>query len=291
MGVVEYIEAILPHGFESVQITFGGSAAGIDLKRLARRVNDVVSGSGAVVSSLGIYGNPLGGDAAAKAARGSWRRLIDSAHLFGSDLVCGFTGAISDKPIDRNIKAFAKFFGPLQERAAANGVRIAFENCSMGGTWRSPRRNIALDPAAWELMFDAIPSDNVGLEWEPCHQMVRLIDPVPQLRKWVGKVFHVHGKDATVMWDVIREYGMQGPKRTAYHRTPGFGDSNWADIISILRMGGFEGSIDIEGWHDPVYRGELEMMGQIRGLEYLKGCRGGPYVAYPPLEGARSQAR
>ena len=25
-----------------------------------------------------------------------------------------------------------------------------------------------------------------------------LIDPIAQLRQWVGKVFHLHGKDATV---------------------------------------------------------------------------------------------
>jgi hypothetical protein len=41
------------------------------------------------------------------------------------------------------------------------------------------------------------------------------------------------------------------------------------------------GSIDIEGWHDPVYRGELEMMGQVHGLNYLKQCRGGSWVPNP----------
>ena len=60
----------------------------------------------------------------------------------------------------------------------------------------------------------------------------------------------------------------------AYHRTPGYGDSNWTDIISDLRMGGFRGCIDIEGWHDPVVRDELEMSGQVRALNYLKDCRG-----------------
>ena len=60
----------------------------------------------------------------------------------------------------------------------------------------------------------------------------------------------------------------------AHHRTPGFGDSNWTDIISVLRMAGFQGSIDIEGWHDPVMNGENEMTGQVRGLNYLKSCRG-----------------
>ena len=33
--------------------------------------------------------------------------------------------------------------------------------------------------------------------------------------------------------------------------------------------------IAIEGWHDPVYRNELEITGQVRALDYLKQCRGG----------------
>jgi sugar phosphate isomerase/epimerase len=134
------------------------------------------------------------------------------------------------------------------------------------------------------MMFASIPSENVGLQWEPCHQMVSLIDPMPQLRKWVTKIYNVHGKDATVLWDVVKEYGCDGPKQFAFHRTPGFGDSNWTDIISELRRGGFTGSIDIEGWHDPVYREDLEMTGQVYALNYLKQCRGGvAYVTNPAV--------
>jgi hypothetical protein len=47
-------------------------------------------------------------------------------------------------------------------------------------------------------------------------------------------------------------------------------------------MAGFKGSIDIEGWHDPVYKGELEYVGQVHALNYLKNCRGGIWV--PNLE-------
>jgi sugar phosphate isomerase/epimerase len=151
----------------------------------------------------------------------------------------------------------------------------------MKGTWDHGDWNIAHAPTAWEMMFDAVPSPALGLEWEPCHQMVSLVDPLPQLRKWVHKVFHVHGKDATVMWDVIRTSGIRGGQQYVYHRTPGFGDTNWNDVITILRLGGFHGSIDIEGWHDPVYRDELEMTGQVRALNYLKECRGGPFVPNP----------
>ena len=274
------IAQILPHGFESFSLTFWKTLEGADLKKLAARVKDALAGSDAIISSVCIFGDPLAGDDLAKATRAGWRKLIDAAELFGCDMVCGFTGRVPDKPIDACIGPWAKVFGPLAKRAADKGVRLAFENCSMGGDWQSGHWNIAHGPRAWDMMFDAVDADNVGLEWEPCHQMVKLIDPMAQLRKYVGRVFHVHGKDATIMWDVIREHGIKGPEPFAFHRTPGFGDSNWTDIISELRRGGFAGSIDIEGWHDPVYSKRLEMTGQVAGLNYLKRCRG-TYVENP----------
>jgi sugar phosphate isomerase/epimerase len=263
-----YIRQIRPYGFESFSITFWQTLQGADLEKLAREANEALAGSGAVISCIGVFGNPLGDRPIDAESRDAWTKLIDAAHLFGCNLVTGFAGRVVDRPIDESIPRYAEVFGPLAKRAADKGVRLAFENCEMGGDW-----NIAHGPSAWEMMFNAIPSENVGLEWEPCHQMVKLIDPMPQLRKWVGKILHVHGKDATVLWDVIREHGIHGNKQFAFHRTPGFGDSNWTDIISELRRGGFAGSIDIEGWHDPVYREELEMTGQVHGLNYLKQCR------------------
>ena len=47
-------------------------------------------------------------------------------------------------------------------------------------------------------------------------------------------------------------------------------------------MNGYKGLIDIEGCHDPAYRGGLEMTGQVRGLNYLKECRGGVEFAPNP---------
>jgi len=288
MQAPEYIRQMLPHGFESFSLTFWQTCENIDFKMLAREVNAVLEGSDAVISSIAIFGNPLEKDAIDKETLKGWRKCIDNAHLFGCDIVAGFTGRIRGKRIDESMKAFKRVWTPLAKRAADKGVRIAFENCDMGGTWASGDWNIAHNPTAWQMMFDAVPSDSLGLEWEPCHQMVSLIDPMPQLREWAPRIFHVHGKDATIHWDVVRKYGVHssmhgdialpGQIQTvppfAYHRTPGYGDSNWTDIISVLRQAGFQGSIDIEGWHDPVMCNELEMTGQVRALNYLKACRG-----------------
>ena len=272
----DYLRQVVKHGFESFQLTLWQYVGDVDLQRLAVDTKSAL-GANAVVSSLGIYGNPLQDERCAE----DWRKVIKACRSFSCDVVCGFAGAIEEKPVDESMQQYKKVFGELARVAEGEGVRIAFENCDMGGTWQSPRWNIAHSPAAWNLMFDAVPSDSIGLEWEPCHQMVSLIDPIAQLREWVHKVFHVHGKDATIAWDVLKRDGLRSGRQWVWHRTPGFGDTNWADVISVLRQGGFRGAIDIEGWHDPVYRDELEMTGQVRALEYLKTCRGSRFVANP----------
>jgi sugar phosphate isomerase/epimerase len=271
-----YIKQILPYGFESFQLMFWQEIGDIELERSAGEIREAM-GDKAVISSLGMFGNPLQSDDVAR----DFGRCIEAAHLFGCDIVAGFAGAIEGQPMPESMPQFKKVWGELAKRAEDNGVRIALENCDMGGWWHDVRWNIAHSPTAWEMMFNEVPSEALGLEWEPCHQMVSLIDPLPQLRHWVHKVYHVHGKDATIAWDVIRTAGIRGGKPYVWHRTPGFGDTNWSDVITILRLAGFKGSIDIEGWHDPVYKDELEMTGQVHGLNYLKRCRGGDFVPNP----------
>lgn len=169
-------------------------------------------------------------------------------------------------------------FVPLVERAAEKGVRIAFENYEMGGSRQSAGWNIPFRQDGFEVLFDALPYQNVGLEWEPAHLLLQFSDPMMNLCDWAGKIFHVHGKDATMHWAYVRRHGIHGPIPYGFHRHSGFGDTKWTDIISELRLAGFTGSIDIEGFHDPIYRDELELTGRLRALRYLKECRGGHYT-------------
>jgi len=281
MGFAEYIKFLLPFGFESFELSFWQTLGGVDLAQLADEVLEALDGSGAIISCVDVFGNPLESGEKDVETLKALETVIDNVHRFGTDMVAGFTGRMRGQSIPDSLPRFTEVWMALCDRSAKNDVKVAFENCDMGGTWETGDWNIAHNPAAWELMFDAVKAEEIGLEWEPCHQMVHLIDPIAQLAKWVDKVYHVHGKCATIRHDIIREYGIDGPKQWAFHRTPGFGDCNWTDVISILRMAGYEGSIDIEGWHDPVYRGDLEITGQVHALSYLKRCRGGDYVPLP----------
>ena len=275
------ITAIADLGFESFEPFFWQTTNGQNLEDLGKRCRDAIGDRDITISTLGMFGNPLEDREADLQTLQGWKDCIDNAHHFGAACVAGFTGRIRGKPLTDSLPAYRQVWTDLARRAADKGIKIAFENCAMDGNWATGDWNIAHNPDAWERMFNETPEDNIGLEWEPCHQMVYLIDPLPQIRKWAHKFFHVHGKDATIRWDVIREHGIFGREKFVFMRTPGFGDSNWTDIISELRLTGWSGSIDIEGWHDPVYRDALEMTGQAHALAHLKTARGGAYVAVP----------
>jgi sugar phosphate isomerase/epimerase len=279
----EYIRQLVPLGFESFQINFWQHFDGLKLSQLNEDCKTILEGTGITISTLGIYGNPLGELPEDEVTRRCWEECIDQARSFGTDLVCGFTGRVIGKSIPDSLPRFREVFSPLAKRAADRGVRLAFENCPMGGDWHRGEWNLAHNPRAWNLLFDAVPSPQLGLEWEPCHQMCQLIDPLPQLKQWTPKIFHLHGKDASLHWDVVRTEGVIGPDHFAFHRTPGFGDTDWTRVISELRRFGYRGSIDIEGWHDPVYKGDWEMTGQVHALRYLQQCRGGAIVPNPPI--------
>ena len=275
------VETWLPHfikaGFETISINFHMTLNGTDLVKLSQRVKEIIGDSGVEVTTLGLYCNPIQRESDKEALE----YCLECAPLFGASTVSTFAGAYEGKPVPEAIPKFGEVFRDLTKKAADKNLNMAIENCTMGGTWDHATCNIGFNPRAWKPMFQEVPAENFGLEWEPTHQMVQLIDPVAQLREWVPKIVHMHGKDATIDWDGVRRYGVLGASEFVYHRTPGFGDTNWRDIFTILHQNGYEGDICIEGYHDPVYRDDWEMTGQLHALHYLKWCRGGDFTPNP----------
>lgn len=273
----EWLPGFLGKGFETFSLNFHMSLEGTDLDKLALKTEKIMKGSGARISTLGYYCNPI----QYSEHRETLRYVIQMAEAFGADHVSTFAGAKEGRPVEESFQEFGKVFRELADYAEERKVKLGIENCLMDGTWEQATCNIGFHPRAWEAMFEEVKNENFGLEWEPTHQMVQLIDPVDQLRKWCKKIVHVHGKDATIDWEAVRHGGISGAVPFVWHRMPGFGDTNWRDIISILRANGYEDDICIEGYHDPVYCGEWEMTGQLHALRYLKWCRGGDFEPIP----------
>jgi len=275
-------ESWIPHmvkaGFETLSINNHMGLYGIKMEEQAPKLLDLIKDSGVEITTFGFYSNAL----QLEEHRKTMEYVIDNAHLYGAKVVSTFAGGLEGESIDAAMPKFKEVYSELAKRAEDKGVKIAFENCPMGGTWDKVTCNIAINPRAWEMMFNEVDSPAIGLEWEPAHQLIQLIDPIAQLRKWVGKVVHVHGKDASVDMAAVREYGVLcNTDWYAPERTVGFGDTDWRDIFSILHKGGYEGDICVEGYHDPVYSREWEMVGQLQALKYLKFCRGGDFVPNP----------
>ena len=58
--------------------------------------------------------------------------------------------------------------------------------------------NLARTPAIWRRMFEAIPSPNFGLNYDPSHLVMQLIDPVAPIREFGPRIFHTHAKDMRI---------------------------------------------------------------------------------------------
>jgi sugar phosphate isomerase/epimerase len=272
--MAEAIRAMAGHGFESWQPAFPLKHGPMpSLLAMADGVRRACEETGTAVSALGIYGNPLHPGELGKVSRRALREAMEAAPLMGTRVIGCFAGREPGRPVPDCMGRFQEVWAPLAEEAAERGLVFAFENCQQGGNWETGDWNLAHHPDAWALMFAAVPLPSLALEWEPAHQMCQLIDPLAQLRLWAPRVAHVHGKDANIHRQVLAQHGISGPRRFAWHRNPGFGDCDWLEIMKILRGAGSSAAIDIEGFHDPVYRGERELEGQLASLAYLRACR------------------
>ncbi|OHD77002.1 MAG: hypothetical protein A3J97_11935 [Spirochaetes bacterium RIFOXYC1_FULL_54_7] len=266
------IRQLAAQGFESFSLMYWGRVSG-DLASIASAVRQAAVETGTIVSSLAVYGNPLSGDEVGAATQAGIAALLEHAHGFGCSLVSCFAGRVPGTSVPASIEPWKAVFGPLAERAGARGLRLAFENCRMGDTWKTGKWNIAINPDAWQLMFGTLPSEVLGLEWEPCHQVEALADPLAQLKSWLPRIIHVHGKDARINRDLLAAQGLYGSTRWHQSCLPGNGDTDWCKLFRVLGSGGYTGTVDVEGWNDADWVGERELEGQLRALAYLKECR------------------
>jgi sugar phosphate isomerase/epimerase len=222
------------------------------------------------ISAIGaLYRNPLD-PAQINSARATFLRAVEVAAHIGVRTVAGFPGAVIETrtdprggnpvylPLENYLPRLLEFWEPIARIAANSGVRIAFENCPMGA-WHLPVMgfNMLARPAMWERLFNETKCENLGLEWDPSHLICQLIDPVANLRRFSSRVFHVHAKDAFINRELLQTWGICH-EGVAEHRFPGLGEANWAEIIHTLLRTGYDSDLNVEGWHDPVFRDHPE---------------------------------
>lgn len=182
------------------------------------------------------------------------RNTILLAEKIGTSVAAGFAGRVMSKPLEESLPVFKKIWSEHAKFAEDHGVRIAFEGCPMG-EYNTPSGgiNCICTPKMYEACFNEVKSDYIGLEWDPSHLIPLGIDPIVNLRQFGSRVYHVHAKGAKVYEPLVAKYGYWYPNAVE-HCFPGFGDEDWGLIIKELRRAGYHGDLNIEGWHDIVFR-------------------------------------
>ncbi len=227
----------------------------------ADRVNDLMGEAGVEISGLGYYPNPLAPDPDEAAVYVDHiKRVIEATALLGVNLVNTFIGRDWTRSVDDNWPRFREVWPPLVTFAEDHGVRIGIENCPMlftGDEWPGGK-NLAHCPAIWRRMFEEIPSESLGLNYDPSHLVWQRIDYTKPIREFAARIFHVHAKDARVDQGRLDEVGiLAAPLEFHTPKLPGLGDVNWGQFFSVLSDVGYEGPVCIEV-EDRAYEGTLE---------------------------------
>jgi len=227
----------------------------------AEAVKKALEDAGIQLSGLGYYPNPLAPDKAeAEVYIKHIRKVIKAASLIGVNLVNTFIGRDWTRSLDENWPQFKKVWKPLIKYAEDHGVRVAIENCPMyfsNDEWPSGK-NLAYCPKVWRRMFEDIPSDNFGLNFDPSHLIWLQIDYLKAIREFGSKIFHFHAKDVRIDRDRLNDVGILGtPLEFHTPKLPGLGEVNWGKLISVLGETGYRGPVCIEV-EDRAYEGSLE---------------------------------
>ncbi|MCK9266531.1 sugar phosphate isomerase/epimerase [bacterium] len=202
------------------------------------------------------------------------RNVIILAEKMKVKVVAGFSGRVVGQPLKESISKYKELWGEHAKFAEDHNIKIAFENCPMGKFYTPCGGiNFFSTPEMWDLAFNEVNSEVIGLEWDPSHLICLFIDPLLNLKKYGSRIYHIHAKDAHINKELLDVYGIWYPG-VVEHCFAGFGDTDWNLVIKELHKQGYSNDLNIEGWHDKVYRdtatAKREDEGLILSLRYLE---------------------
>jgi sugar phosphate isomerase/epimerase len=280
-------------GFEAVELAAWPVRAGrrkaprhrqLDVATLTKEeaadVRAVFASHGLTISALAYYENNLHPNPKKrKEILAHLRQVIRAASLLQVDLVGTFVGARPVRP-DTVMKEAGKLFRRLVQEAEGSGVRLMIENCPMENWVRfGLPGNYAYSPELWEALFNEVPSDHFGLNFDPSHLYWLGIDHLQAVRDFAGRIFHAHAKDAELLPRGLYRYGVLArqleadPWKSGWwrYRLPGKGAIDWQRFIEVLQEAGYDGVLSIEH-EDPEYEGsEDEVKAGLRlGYRHLR---------------------
>lgn len=290
------LDRLVELGVEGVELgtgNFPGNAHADPAALLADRaraaaLRRAIETRGLTISALSCHGNPLHPSPdVAHAAHQTWVATAELAELLEVGVVNTFSGCPGDGGEGRCPNwitcpwppEFATtlawqweqraipYWQEQCELARRHGVRIGLE-MHPGFLVYNPETLLSLRAAAGE---------QIGANFDPSHLFWQGIDPVLAIRRLsaAGALFHVHAKDTFIDRHNVDADGLLDTKpydrvrdRAWTFRTVGFGhgEGTWRDIVSALRVAGYDDVISIE--HEDILLSRDE--GLSRAIEFLR---------------------
>ncbi|MBC7876247.1 MAG: sugar phosphate isomerase/epimerase [Anaerolineales bacterium] len=232
-------------------------------KTKAKEIRKMLDDYNLPISALAYYPNPLHPEADHRdTVISHLKKVIEAAALLEVSVVGTFVGKDKDKTVEQNLEDYAKVWPPIVKFAKEHGIKMGIENCPMlfsldewpGGN------NLASTPAIWRKMWEIIPDDNFGLNLDPSHLILQMIDYERVIGEFSSKIFHVHAKDLHIDLEGLYNNGVlsQG-MGWQVPRLPGLGDVDWAKFITALKSIGYDDVVSIEH-EDRNYEGDEELV-------------------------------
>lgn len=231
-----------------------------------RAYKQAIESRGLILSAFSVHNNPLHPkkDIALRADE-EFRKTVRLAEMLDIPVVNTFSGCPGGSPRDVNVNwitcpwppDFTEMLNyqwnevaiPYWKKAAkfagGHGVRVAFE--------MHPGMLVYNVETLLKLR-DAV-SPVLGCNFDPSHLFWNGAEPVAAIRKLGAAIYHMHGKDCFVDQSNVLVNGCNDNKpyaqiasRAWTFRTIGYGHDVkiWRDIVSALRLVGYDYVISIE---------------------------------------------
>lgn len=227
----------------------------------AKHILDYAAEKNVEISSLAFYPNTMDGDLEKRKANVEHlMTVIRASAKLGINMVTTFIGRDQNKTVEENLELVKEVWPPIIKLAEDLGVKIAIENCPMlfGVDQWPGGQNLMTTPANWKKVFEILPSDHLGINYDPSHFVWQMIDYIKPLYAFKDKIFHVHYKDIKVYPDKLNEVGIMAyPLDFMSPKLPGLGDVDWGKFVSALTDIGYNGYTCLEV-EDKAFEGSQE---------------------------------
>ncbi len=213
------------------------------------------------ISSLAYYPNTMDGNIEKRnAAIEHLKEVIRASEKLSIGMVTTFIGRDQTKTVEENLLLVKELWPSIIELAEKCSVKVAIENCPMlfGADQWPGGQNLMTTPKIWREVFELLPSENLGINYDPSHFVWQMIDYIKPIYVFADKIFHVHYKDIKVYKDRLNDCGIMAyPLEFMSPKLPGLGDVNWGKYVSALTDIGYNGNTCIE-IEDKAFEGSKE---------------------------------